>query len=47
LPRLESLVGREKLNVVAESGGKFVVTNQPLPGSRLPVAAAIGQRPMG
>lgn len=31
LPRLESLVGREKLNVVAESGGKFVVTNLPLP----------------
>ena len=28
LPRLENLVGREKLNVVAESGGKFVVTNQ-------------------
>jgi 4-amino-4-deoxy-L-arabinose transferase-like glycosyltransferase len=47
LPRLENLVGREKLNVVAESGGKFVVTNQPLPGSRLPALAAIGQRPKG
>jgi 4-amino-4-deoxy-L-arabinose transferase-like glycosyltransferase len=47
LPRLEKLVGREKLNVVAESGGKFVLTNQPLPGSRLPVAAAIGRGPTG
>ena len=41
LPRLESLVGRAKLNVVAVSGGKFVATNQPLPGSRLPETAAI------
>ena len=29
--RLEKLVGRDKLNVVATSGGKFVFTNQPLP----------------
>ena len=43
LPRLENLVGREKLNVVAESGGKFLVTNQPLPGSKLPEVAALGQ----
>ena len=28
LPRLENMVGRAKLNVIAESGGKFVVTNQ-------------------
>jgi 4-amino-4-deoxy-L-arabinose transferase-like glycosyltransferase len=35
LPRLEGLVGREKLNVIAESGGKFVVTNIPLPNSVL------------
>lgn len=31
LPRLQNLVGPEKLNVVAESGGKFVLTNIPLP----------------
>lgn len=30
VPRLESLVGREQLNVVLESGGKFVLTNHPL-----------------
>jgi hypothetical protein len=36
LPRLERLVGREKLNIVAESGGKFVVTNIPLANSTLP-----------
>lgn len=30
VPRLESLVGREQLNVVIESGGKFVLTNHPL-----------------
>lgn len=39
-PRLENLVGRSKLNVLTESGGKFVATNQPLPGSRLPETAA-------
>lgn len=38
-PRLENLVGRSKLNVISESGGKFVATNQPLPGSRLPEPA--------
>ncbi|HLH42246.1 MAG TPA: glycosyltransferase family 39 protein [Bryobacteraceae bacterium] len=31
LPRLEALAGREALNVVAESGGKMVFTNRPLP----------------
>ena len=30
LPRLESLAGREALNVVAEGGGKLVLTNLPL-----------------
>lgn len=30
LPRLEHLVGDQQINVVAESGGKFVVTNHPL-----------------
>jgi hypothetical protein len=35
LERLENLVGRDKLNVVASSGGKFVFTNQPLPNSTL------------
>ncbi|MFZ0314309.1 MAG: glycosyltransferase family 39 protein [Candidatus Korobacteraceae bacterium] len=35
LPRLQRLVGREKLNIVAESGGKFVFTNSPLPNSTL------------
>jgi 4-amino-4-deoxy-L-arabinose transferase-like glycosyltransferase len=44
LPRLESLVGREKLNVVAESGGKFLVTNQQLPGSRLPEISEVRGR---
>jgi len=39
LPRFESLVGREKLNIVAEAGGKFVVTNLPLPNSKLPPVA--------
>lgn len=35
LERLENLVGRDKLNVVATSGGKYVFTNQPLPNSTL------------
>ena len=30
MPRLEKLIGQEKLNVVAESGGKLVLTNIPL-----------------
>ena len=42
LPRFENLVGRAKLNVVAASGGKFVVTNLPLAGSGLPEASATG-----
>jgi len=33
VPRLETLVGREQLNMVMESGGKFVLTNHPLPPS--------------
>jgi 4-amino-4-deoxy-L-arabinose transferase-like glycosyltransferase len=33
LPHLRSLVGPSKLNVVKESGGKVLLTNQPLPGS--------------
>ena len=35
LPRLKRLVGREKLNIVAQGGGKFVFTNSPLPNSTL------------
>ncbi len=35
LSRLENVVGRDKLNVVAFSGGKYVLTNQPLPNSTL------------
>jgi len=35
LPRLEALVGRQKLNIVAESGGKYLFTNLPLPDSTL------------
>jgi 4-amino-4-deoxy-L-arabinose transferase-like glycosyltransferase len=31
IPRLERLVGRPVLHVVAESGGKYLFTNQPLP----------------
>jgi hypothetical protein len=30
LPRFEGLVGREQLNVVAVSGGKFILANHPL-----------------
>jgi hypothetical protein len=36
LPRLERLVGRERLNIVAGEGGKFLATNQPLPNTVLP-----------
>ena len=35
-PRFEKLIGRDKLHVVAESGGKFVVTNLPLPAPAPP-----------
>ncbi len=35
LPRIEAAVGPEKLNVLAESGGKYVLTNLPLPNSTL------------
>ncbi len=40
LPRLERAVGRDKLNVVAESGGKYVFTNLPLPHTTLPPEVA-------
>lgn len=36
LARLEPLVGRDKLNLVAISGGKFLATNLPLPNTVLP-----------
>jgi 4-amino-4-deoxy-L-arabinose transferase-like glycosyltransferase len=35
LERLEKLVGRDKLNVVATSGGKYVFTNEPFAGTTL------------
>jgi len=35
LPRLEGVLGRANMNVVAESGGKYVFTNSPLSGSTL------------
>ena len=47
LRRLEPLVGRDKLNLVAASGGKFLATNLPLPNTVLPPdvqrAALIGR----
>ena len=36
LSRLEGLVGRDKLNLVATTGGKFLATNLPLPNTVLP-----------
>ena len=33
VPRIELLVGKERLFVAAESGNKFLFTNQPLPPS--------------
>ena len=42
MPRLEKLIGREKLIVVAESGGKFVLTNIPLPEPDVPSAGISG-----
>jgi 4-amino-4-deoxy-L-arabinose transferase-like glycosyltransferase len=38
LRRLEPLVGRDQLHIVAESGGKFVATNLPLANTTLPPA---------
>ena len=35
LPRLQKLVESDKLNVVAEGGGKLVLTNLPLPSVSL------------
>jgi hypothetical protein len=40
VPRLEGLVGRPALIVVAESGGKLLFTNRPL-GSSLPQPGAL------
>jgi len=34
VPQLESLVGAEHLNLLAASGGKVVLTNQPAAVSR-------------
>ena len=42
VPQLESLVGAEHLSLVAESGGKVVVTNHPLAVSRVDPPNAIG-----
>jgi len=39
LRRVEPLVGREQLHIVAESGGKFLATNLPLPNTTLPPPA--------
>ncbi len=39
LQRLEPLVGRDKLNIVAAEGGKFLATNLPLPSTHLPPVA--------
>jgi hypothetical protein len=36
VPRIELLVGRQRLFVAAESGNKFLLTNQPLPPSGTP-----------
>jgi hypothetical protein len=33
LPRLEKLVGSERLHVVADSGGKVVLSNHPVGGA--------------
>ena len=49
VPRLETLVGHEQLNIVKESGGKFVLTNHPqtpsiakiLPQQRRDIVAGI------
>ncbi len=42
VPRLESLVGHDQLNVLAASGGKIVLTNHPLTASaaKIPPAGA-------
>jgi hypothetical protein len=42
VPRLESLVGAEHLNLVAASGGKFVLTNHPVVVSQGEPPTAIG-----
>ena len=48
-PDLESLVGADHLHLVAASGGKFVLTNEPLP-SQSPTASKrelVGELPLG
>jgi hypothetical protein len=40
LPRLEALVGVPCLNIVAQSGGKLLLTNFSIPGTVLPVPSA-------
>ena len=42
VPRLASLVGAEHLNLVAESGGKVVLTNLPGTSSRADLPKAVG-----
>lgn len=44
LRRLEPLVGRDHLYIVAESGGKFVATNLPLANTTLPPAVEQSQK---
>jgi 4-amino-4-deoxy-L-arabinose transferase-like glycosyltransferase len=44
LPHLQSQVGGAKLNVVLSSGGKLLLTNQPLPGSS-PLQDSGGEQP--
>jgi hypothetical protein len=41
LARFETLVGRERLNLVRVSGGKIVLTNQPFAGATLLRSASI------
>jgi 4-amino-4-deoxy-L-arabinose transferase-like glycosyltransferase len=43
MPRLEKLVGSEKLNLVAESGGKVLLTNHPLAAMIPPPVTEVGR----
>ena len=43
MTRFETLVGREQLNVVILSGGKYVMTNHPFPGELPATSAALPQ----
>lgn len=40
VPRIETLVGAEQINLVAESGGKVVLTNHPLVETKHPTGTA-------